>query len=460
MQYRPYPYQQYCQEAILEHPNIGLFLDMGLGKTVITLTALHELKYRRFAIHRALVITLAKIAEGTWQAEAAKWEHLRGLRVVPVIGTAKQRTAALETPADVYVISRNNTQWLVDRYRSGWPFDVVVLDESSSFKNHASKRFKALKGVRPQIARLIELTGTPRPKSLMDLWAQVYLLDGGKRLGRTISCYRDMYFTPGRRNRTTIFTYDPKPGAEDAVYAAISDICISMKAEDYLELPGMLYDDIPVVLDRKAQEAYDRLERDAVLEVQEDVITASTSAALSSKLLQLCNGAVYDEDRNIVPVHNCKLQALLETVEQLGGQHALVCYYFVHDRDRMLEALRVTGLRVRVYRGQQDQDDWNSGEIDLMLVHPASCGYGLNLQQGGHHVIWFSLPWSLEEYQQTNRRLYRQGQTQPVIIHHLLVRGGRDEDVIRSLGRKDGAQETMMQTLKARIERVREEQKR
>lgn len=454
--YIPYPYQAYCHNRIIDTSHVGLFLDMGLGKTVITLTALHDLKYNRFAMRRALVIAPKKVAEDTWQTEAAKWNHLSQLRVVSVMGTATQRVMAMQQNADVYVINRDNTQWLVDHYGHGWPFDVVVLDESSSFKNHQAKRFKALKAIRHKINRIIELTGTPNPHGLMDLWAQVYLLDGGKRLGRTISVYRDMYFVPDKRNRTTIFSYAPKPGADQAIYDSISDICISMKAADYLDLPEIIYEDIPVVLDGAVARAYKQLAREAVLEVDEETITANNAAALSGKLLQLCNGAVYDENHNVLPVHDCKIEAFMEVVEQLGGQHALVCYYFNHDRDRLLAVLSKTNLRVRVYKDIQDKNDWNAGKIDLLLVHPASCGYGLNLQEGGHHIIWFGLTWNLEEYQQTNKRLHRQGQTHPVIVHHLVVKGGRDEDVINSLANKDDVQEALLESLKVRISQIKE----
>lgn len=454
--YNPYPYQKYAQEQIIELPAIGLFLDMGLGKTVITLTALQALKFDRWCVNRVLIIAPKKVAEDTWQVEARKWQHLQGLRVVGVLGTATQRAKALDTPADIYVINRENTQWLVEYYGRRWPFDTVVLDESSSFKNHQAKRFRALRTVRPRINRIIELTGTPNPHGLMDLWAQVFLLDGGQRLGRTISVYRDMYFNPDKRNRTTIFSYAPKDGAEEQIHKAVSDICISMKAADYLDLPELVYEDIPVVLDDKAAKAYRRLEREAVLQVDEDTITANTAATLSNKLLQLCNGAVYDENHEVVQVHDCKIEAFLEAVEGLNGQHAIVCYAFVHDKDRLLQALAKTGLRVRVYAGAQDKDDWNAGNIDLLLIHPASCGYGLNLQDGGHHIIWFGLTWNLEEYQQANKRLHRQGQEHPVIVHHLIVKGGRDEDVIRSLENKDDVQESLLQSLKVRIKEAKE----
>ena len=450
----PHGYQSYSIQRMIDTPKIGAFLDMGLGKTVITLTALYRLKYERFSICKAIVIAPKKVAESTWSAEAAKWAHLQNLRVSVVLGTEKQREAALERPADVYVINRENTQWLVKHYGREWPFDVVVLDESSSFKNHRAKRFMALRAVLPKVNRLIELTGTPRPRSLMDLWAQVYLLDGGKRLGRTITVYRDSFFTPGRRNRTTIFEYVPKSGAERYIYAALSDICISMKSEDYLELPDIIVDDIPVKLDDAAKKAYDSMERDMLVTVDGETVTATNAATLTGKLLQLCNGAIYDENGGVIPIHDCKLESFMETIEQLHGEHAIVYYHFQHDKDRLLRALAKSGLRVRVYEDAQSERDWNAGKIDLLLAQPASCGYGLNLQEGGHHVIWFGLTWNLEEYQQANKRCHRQGQLYPVVIHRLMVQGGTDEDVIRSLEDKDKGQEELLTALKARIDKA------
>lgn len=455
MEFNPYPYQQYCVDRIITDNYIGLFLDMGLGKTVITLSAINDLKYNRWSVRRVLVIAPKKVAEQTWSKEAAKWEHLKHLRVQVCLGTLQQRIKALETPADVYIINRENTKWIVDYYGHNWPFDMVVLDESSSFKNHQAVRFKAMKAVRPRINRLVELTGTPSPHGLTDLWAQVYLLDGGKRLGRTVSVYREMYFVPDKRNRTTIFSYAPREGAEEEIYRQISDICVSMKSEDYLQLPDLVYEDIPVMLDMDARRAYDAMERDMLLEVDEDVITATTAATLTGKLLQLCNGAVYDEDGTAQEIHRCKIEALLETIEQLGGQHAIIYYYYRHDLERILAALPKT-LHTRVYRGAQDEDDWNAGKIDLLLAQPASCGYGLNLQQGGHHIIWFGLTWALEEYQQANKRLHRQGQPYPVFVHRLVVQNGQDEDVVRSLESKDGAQESLLAALKAKIQKARE----
>lgn len=455
-EFTPHNYQQYCIDRIISDPAIGLFLDMGLGKTAITLTAIKKLKYEYWRSAKVLIIAPKKVAESTWSKEAAKWNHLQSLRFSFVLGTAAKRIKALNTPADIYMINRENVTWLVDYYRNKWPFDTVVIDESSSFKNHQAKRFKALKAVRSHISRIIELTGTPTSRGLMDLWAQVYLLDSGKRLGKTITAYRDAFFNPDKRNATTIFSYAPKEGADEIIYKSISDICISMKAEDYLELPELVYNDIPVQLDTAAQKAYDRLERDTLLPVDDTVITAGSAAVLRGKLLQLCNGAVYDEDKNVMEIHNCKMEALLETVEQLNGQHAIICYNFQHDKSRLLEALKATHLRVKVYEGKAEEDEWNAGNIDLLLVQPASCGYGLNLQDGGHHIIWFGLTDSLELYQQTNKRLHRQGQPYPVIVHHLLVQGGTDEDVIKALGGKADTQDSLLEALKVRIIKAKE----
>lgn len=452
--YIPHSYQAYCRDRILDTSHIGLFLEMGLGKTAITLDAVNELKYNYLCVCKVLIIAPKKVSESTWHTEAAKWDNFKRLRFSFVLGSEVERIKALNTSADIYLINRENTQWIVEYYKHAWPFDMVVIDESSSFKNPQAKRFKALKLVRTRINRLVLLTGTPSPKSLMDLWSQVFLLDGGARLGRTITAYREAYFTPDKRNATVIFSYAPRPGAEAAIYERISDICISMRSAGYLELPELIYNDIPVKLDSKAEQVYKRLERDMLLELDETTITAGTAAVLTGKLLQLCNGAVYDENGNVIELQNCKIDALLETVEQLGEEHALICYNYKHDCDRLLQALSKTGKRVEVYAGEKQMQDWNAGKIDLLLVQPASCGYGLNLQAGGHHVIWFGLTWSLELYQQTNKRLHRQGQPFPVIVHHLIVKGGADEDVIKSLHSKDATQEDLLNALRVRLQRV------
>ena len=459
MEFIPHSYQKYAIDRIVADPAVGLFLDMGLGKTVITLTAVNELKYNRWAMSRCLVVAPKKVAEATWTQEAQKWDHLQHLRVVPVLGTAKQRITALATPGDVWVVNRENVPWLVEYYRAGWPFDMVVLDESSSFKNYQSKRFKALRLVRQFIHRLVELTGTPAPNGLEDLWAQIFLLDGGARLGKTITSYRETFFKqdssyPGQPYRT----YSPQSGADTRIQEAISDICVSMKAADYLELPEYIEDGVPVVLDSRAKKASDKLERELLLEVDAETITAGTAAVLNGKLLQLCSGAVYSNSHAVAEVHDCKIEAFLEVVEQLHGEHAMVFYWFNHERDRLLKALAKSKYRVRVYQGAEDADAWNAGEVDLLLAHPASCAYGLNLQAGGHHLIWFSYPnWTLELYQQANARLYRQGQQHPVISHLMVVQGGMDEDVVASLHDKGDCQDHLMQSLKARIGKYRTE---
>lgn len=430
---------------------------MGLGKTVITLTAINDLKYNRFAVNKVLVVAPKKVAEGTWQMEAKQWDHLKLLRFSTCLGSTQKRIKALNTPADIYVINRDNIVWLVDYYRNSWPFDMVILDESSSFKNHQAKRFKALKNVRPHIKRIVELTGTPAPNGLMDLWAQVYLLDGGERLGKTITGFRERYFEPDQRNRDRVFTYAPKAGGEEAIQRLIGDICVSMKSEDYLELPDIIYNTIPVILDSKAEKAYKKLEEEMLLQVDETTIDAGSAAVLSNKLLQLCNGAIYDSDRNVVDIHSCKIEAFMELIEGLNGKPALVFYNFQHDKDRIKKALAKTGLRVRELKTPQDMVDWNNRQIDILLAHPASAAYGLNLQKGGNHVVWFGLNWNLELYQQANKRLHRQGQTEKVIIHHLAVVGGVDEDVAASLENKANTQEALMLALKARIEKVKNE---
>lgn len=457
MKFVPHAYQKYAIDRIVSDPYIGLFLDMGLGKTVITLTAINELKYNRWAVSRVLVVAPKKVAEATWSKEAEKWEHLKHLKIIPVLGSLKKRVLALDTPGDVWVINRENIPWLVDYYRNLWPFDMVVLDESSSFKNARSKRFRALKLVRGRIKRLVELTGTPAPNGLEDLWAQIYLLDGGERLGKTMASYREAFFTqdyarPGQQYRT----YTPTQTAERQIRAAISDICVSMKSEDYLELPQYIEDVVPVVLDAKARKSYDKLEKEMLLKVDEQTITAGSAAVLNGKLLQLCSGAVYDENKAVVNIHDCKLEAFLEVVEQLHGEHALVFYWFQHERDRLMEALSGLNLQTRVYSGSQDEADWNAGKVDILLAHPASCAYGLNLQYGGRHEIWFGYPnWALELYQQANARLYRQGQEKPVISHLLVVQGGMDEAVVDALHDKGDAQSALMESLKAKIRRAR-----
>jgi SNF2 family DNA or RNA helicase len=452
----PHGYQDYCFEKIIELKKLGLFVDMGLGKTIITLSAIKELKYNRFQVKKVLIIAPKKVAEGTWTKEKEKWDHTKMLRVSPVLGSLSKRIRALNTPADIYIINRENVVWLVDYYRNAWPFDMVVVDESSSFKSHTAKRFKALASMSGHIDRLVELTGTPSPNGLNDLWAQVFLLDGGERLGRKYTQFRERYFDPGDRGNNVIYNYKAKPGSEGSILEKISDICISMKSEDYLQLPDITYNQIPVVLDPKSSKAYYDLERKMVLALPEaeEEISVTSAAALSNKLLQLANGALYDEDHNVHEIHNCKIEAFMELIESLQGKPALVFYNYQHDRDRLLEVLKNTGLRVKELKTTQDEDDWNNREIDILLTHPASSAYGLNLQQGGNHVIWFGLNWNYELYTQANKRLHRQGQQEKVIIHHLVCSGTRDEDVMQALERKDDVQNWVMESLKARIRRI------
>ena len=426
---------------------------------MISLTAVRILKYERLAVNKVLVIAPKKVAEGTWSTEAQKWDHIRDLRVSTVLGSEAQRSAALERIADVYVINRENVVWLRDKYQHAWPFDMVIVDEASSFKSHTAKRFKALASVSGKIRRMVLLTGTPSPNGVMDLWSQIFLLDGGQRLERRFTWFREKYFEPDARGAYgQIFSYKPKMGADEKILEKISDICISMKAEDYLTLPEMIYDTVPVVLDPKAEKTYREMEKEMVLQVDEENITALSAAALSIKLLQLANGAVYDEDGTVHHVHDCKLDALAELVEGLRarGKSALVFYQYKHDRDRILQMLRGTpGIRTGLLEGTDDIDAWNLGELDVLLAHPASTAYGLNLQAGGCHVIWFGQTWNYEQYVQANARLHRQGQKDTVIVHHLVSVGTRDEDVIKALEHKDEAQQFVLDSLKARIREVR-----
>lgn len=454
----PHKYQLTAINHVINVPKCGLFLDMGLGKTVSTLTAIKELKYNRFQVNKVLIIAPKKVAEGTWSKEKDKWNHTKDFRVSLVLGSQQKRIKALSVNADLYIINRENIPWLVDYLRNDWYFDTVVIDESSSFKNSRSKRFKALKMVLPKINRLIELTGTPSPNGVEDLWAQIYLLDQGTRLEKYITHFRAKYMEPNKRNRSQIFDYKIKDGVYDSIINKISDICISMKSEDYLELPDLSYNEIPVILNDKARRDYDKMERDFVLELEgaEDEITAVNAAALSNKLLQISNGAVYDSTGIYTEVHDAKIEAFLELVERLQGKSLLVFYNFQHDRDRIKRALEKSDLVVKELKTTQDEDDWNAGKIDILLTHPASAAYGLNLQEGGNHVCWFGLSWNLEHYQQANKRLHRQGQKEKVIIHHLVTQGTRDEDVMRALDNKAGVQEEIMQSLKARIKKVKE----
>ena len=443
----PRPYQRYAYNRIIEKPATALMLDMGMGKTVITLTAINDLLYDYFDVAKVLVIAPLRVAETTWTDECQQWNHLAGLTISPVIGTLSERVRALKTKADVYTINRENVVWLVDYYGKDWPFDMVVIDESSSFKNHQSKRFKALKRVRPIIKRLVELTGTPAPNGLMDLWSQLYLLDRGKRLGKTIGQYRRQFFKPGAGSGHIVYEWNLQKGAEQEIFNRISDICVSMKSNDYIALPEVMYNIISVKLSTPVQREYKRLAKDLILKVNDDEIVANTAAALSGKLLQMSSGAVYDDAGHVIKIHNAKLEALEDIVSANEHRGILVFYWFKHDLDRLKEKFpEAVQLKTAA-----DIKAWNSGEISIMLVHPASAGHGLNLQYGGSIIVWFSLSWSLELYQQANKRLHRSGQTHTVVIHHLVAQGTIDEDVMKALQGKKVTQETMITAIKARI---------
>lgn len=454
MKFIPHSYQKYCIDRMIADPVLGLFLDMGLGKTVITLTAINDLRYNRFAVGKVLVIAPKKVAEDTWTREAGKWDHLKLLRVIPVLGNIKSRIRALNAPGDIWVLSRDNVAWLVDYYKNDWPFDMVVIDELSSFKSNQAKRFRKLRSIRNHIQRIVGLTGTPTPNGLEDLWAQIYLLDQGERLGRTITSYRDNYFTPGARNGNVVYEYRPRTWAESEINLRIRDICISMKAEDYLELPERIDNVRHVKLPKQAQKQYQELERDMIASIDGEQIDVASAAALGNKLLQLCNGAVYDADGIYHEVHDEKIQALKEILEANQGKGILVFYSYKHDRERIRKGLSKMNLRIGELKNPDSITAWNSGQMDVLLAHPASAAYGLNLQAGGHVIVWFGLNWSLELYQQANARLYRQGQKENVIIHHLVTAGGYDENVMDALEQKEVTQDSFLEALKAKIKNV------
>ncbi len=393
-----------------------------------------------------------RVAEDTWSREAGKWDHLRYLRISKVLGTEKERIEALNRPADIYVINRENTEWLVNYYGRKWPFDLVIVDELSSFKSPKARRFRALRKVRPLIKRIVGLTGTPAPNGLIDLWAQVYLLDQGERLGKTITGYRERYFVPDKRNRTTIFSWAPKPGAEEAIHKKLSDLCISMRAEDWLELPERIDNLVMVKLPPKAWMQYEQLERDLLLPLAGGDVVANTAAGLSNKLLQMSNGAVYDENGTAKVFHNAKLEALDDIIEAAGGKPVLVFYAYRHDLARLKDHL--AGLGPRTLESSADIEDWNAGRIPVLLAHPGSAGHGLNLQDGGNIIVWFGMTWNLEFYMQAVKRLHRQGQKNSVIVHHLVAEGTIDEDVMAALGSKARTQDALLEAVKARIERL------
>lgn len=456
MKYNPWPYQQHATQHLMDHPCAGLFLDMGLGKTVSTLTAIVQLMQQR-KVFKVLVIAPKRVAEDTWSTEAGKWDHTQHLSISKVLGSAKERKEALRRKADIYVVNRENVPWLIAEYQGAFPFDMLVIDELSSFKNGQSKRFKALRMVRPKVSRVVGLTGTPTPNGLVDLWPQMYLLDMGERLGKTLTGYRDRYFTPAKKNGHVVYSYkfkaaDDLLGAdyyEKEIYDKIGDICISMKAADYLNLPERVDVQVAVRLEPEALKQYKQFERDQVLQLAEaGEISAANAAALTTKLLQYGNGAIYDDDKNWHEVHGAKLDALDEIVDTAQGP-VLIFYQFKHDLERIKSRLK--GYQPRELNTSADIADWNAGKVPVLLAHPASAGHGLNLQAGGNIIVWFGLPWSLELFQQANARLHRQGQQHGVIIHMLITEGTMDPDVLQALTNKSKTQDALLAAVKARI---------
>lgn len=466
MKYEPHDYQKFTIDKILECERLFAVLDMGLGKTSCTLTAIEELVNDRYEINKVLVIAPLRVADDTWEAERDKWDHLHGLRMAKMIGSAKQRVDALKAKADVYTINRENVKWLIDyllQHKMKWPFDMIVVDESSSFKSHTSQRFKALRKVAPLAKRIVLLTGTPDPNGLLDLWSQAFLIDGGIRLGRTLTAYRDQYFTPGRRNGNVIYEWKPREGAKEAIFGRLKDVTVSLTAKDHLKMPERIDNFITLKMPSEARAKYDQMEAAAILELEKGEVVAGNKAAVTNKLLQMANGAVYYEDtteegvepvKKVEWIHDAKLDALEEIIEDNEGQPVMVFYNYKHDFARLMK--RFKDRNPGTIKDRQDIANWNAGKVKLLFAHPASMGHGLNLQGGGNIIVWFGVTNNLEHYLQANARLYRQGQTQTVVINHLLMEDTHDIDVMESLQRKRVSQDELIAAVKARI-REREE---
>ncbi len=474
MNFIPHSYQSYAIDFILSHPACGLLLDLGLGKTVITLSALYELIFERFELDRVLIIAPIRVATTTWPNEIEKWDHLRGLTYSVVVGTREEREAALRKNALIYITNREQVPWLVESGLFDFRGCCIVVDELSSFKSPKAKRFKALRKVRSRAARFIGLTATPASNGLQDLWAQINLIDMGERLGRSVTGYRERYFAPDRRSREVVFTYKPKPGAEEVIYRTISDICVSMKGSDYLKLPDLIQTTCPVSMTPREQSLYNRLKNDLILQSTEDtssflppsfslpvsnstlhtphsslIVTAANAAALANKLTQLANGCVYSDDGTPIEFHSQKLDELESIVEQANGNPVLVAYWYRHDAERIRRRLDRMGVTWSDIGSAESISRWNAGELQVGLIHPASAGHGLNLQQGGSHLVWFGLTWSLELYSQTNGRLYRQGQQHPVTIQHIVTRGTIDERILAALEVKSMTQDALIDAVRA-----------
>ncbi len=443
-------YQKYATNFIEQNDIAAVLLDMGLGKTAITLTALNDLLFDYFTSHKILIIAPLRVARETWPNEIKKWEHLKDLKYSVVVGTEKERMTALYQPADIYIINRENVCWLVENWK--FDFDTVVVDELSSFKNGKAKRFKSLMKVRPKVKRIVGLTGTPAGNGLMDLWAEFKVLDMGKRLGRFISGYRDEYFLPDKRNGQVIFTYKPKDGAEELIYKRINDITISMKAQDHIKMPELVEVEYPVYLNDKERKKYEELKKELVLSLDGGEITIANAATLANKLSQMANGAVYDDDGKVLELHDRKLEALEDIIEFSNGKNLLVGYWFNHDLKRIEKKLDELGITYAKLDKSEDIERWNKGELQVGLIHPASAGHGLNLQEGGSNLVWYGLTWSLELYQQTIARLYRQGQkSETVVIQHIITKGTIDESILSALRNKDKTQSALIDAVKANI---------
>ena len=450
MRYSPHEYQRYATEYIETHPVAAILLDMGLGKTSITLTALNNLLFDSFEVCRILVIAPLRVARNTWGAEIEKWDHLNGLQYSVAVGTENERLSALKKQADIYLINRENVQWLISESGIPFDFDMVVVDELSSFKNHQTKRFKALMKVRPKVKRIVGLTGTPSSNGLMDLWAEFRLLDMGERLGRFIGQYRTSYFRPDKQNGQVVFSYKPLPGAEKQIYGKISDITISMKSTDHLRMPELINSRYTVYLSERENSRYAELKEELVLQLPDGEVTAANAASLSGKLSQMANGAVYTDAGETVAVHERKLDALEDIIEAANEKPVLVAYWFRHDLERITERLQ----KLKIPYARLDTDGsirkWNAGEIPVALIHPASAGHGLNLQSGGNTLVWFGLTWSLELYQQTVARLWRQGQaSETVVVQHIITKGTIDERIMKALSEKDTTQAALINAVKA-----------
>ena len=458
MLYEPHSYQEYAISFIENHPVSAVFLDMGLGKTSITLTALNDLLFDSFEVHKVLVIAPLRVARDTWPIEKDKWDHLQNLVVSVAVGTEAERKAALKREADIYIINRENVQWLIEESKIRFDFDMVVIDELSSFKNGKAKRFKSIAKVRPFVKRIVGLTGTPAGNGLMDLWAEFRILDMGKRLGKFITAYRNNYFAPDKRNGQIIYSYKPLPGAEEAIYDAISDITISMKSTDHLKMPELISTSYPVYMNQREQDLYDDLKEEFVLDIGKGKeITAANAAVLCGKLTQMANGAIYDDTNEVTEIHDRKLDALEDIIESANGKPLLIAYWYQHDLQRIEERLRSIKAEFARLDSSESIRKWNEGKLPVGLIHPASAGHGLNLQSGGSTIVWFGLTWSLEYYSQTNARLWRQGQTSDtVVVMNIVTAGTIDEQILKAIRNKDRTQASLINAVKANIRKPKE----